>query len=711
MDSIFLRILNMSLTASYVILLVLLARLILKRAPKVFSYALWIVVLFRLICPFSFESIFSAIPQSVPTVTAPPRSYDVVFPAAGTSEWQEIIYQADHSALPQTPVWTAYDILAVIWLVGIAVLLIYSVVSLLRLRSRLVGSVKWRGNIYLADHIPSPFVLGIIRPKIYLPSTIGEDERKYIILHERTHIRRFDYIFKLLAFFALTVHWFNPLVWLAYVLHIKDMEMSCDESVMRHMDADIRQKYSASLLSFAAGRRIIAGTPLAFGESDTKSRIKNVMSYKKPALWVAVTSAILVVLICVACVSDRSPEDAVSTEKYTLNASYSLGSNGDDLSQTLFSFDAVISGAKEDIENIDAYEVLINTDHLNLLIENGPYSSNTEDDYLKITGSILFDTVGMTKEMINAAELVEGIKIIDKDKKEYVLSFKPNSKNIESTPDVEPEDIFYQLMPWDSSHELELLEFPNIKFRWSPSDLTAIEPAGERVLFSGMPIWNVYVTDLNGDALPEFCATISLGSGIVDTRIIVFDYANDAHHELADRMVYDYSLSLEDGLLFVTQSEYTGGKTLAKGELAIIDGNLTAAGIDRTIPEIDPQLVPPTTPISLPSPFYIKGLDFEVSNIAEWHWEVYQDDGGEDVDLLIVHYLPGAELIIKDPGMSDPQYAADGQPHSQWGLMYSDTSGVRIDEDIKTVSITEELTGIYSLESSLYVVKFIPYEA
>ena len=711
MDRIFLQILNMSLTASYVILLVLLARLILKRAPKVFSYALWIVVLFRLVCPFSFESMFSVIPQPVPAVTALPRSYNVVFPAAGTPEWQEVIFQADHSALPQTPVWTTHDILAIIWLVGIATLLIYSVVSLLRLRSRLVGSVKWQGNIYFADHIPSPFVLGIIRPKIYLPSTLGEDERKYIILHERTHIRRFDYIFKLLAFFALTIHWFNPLIWLAYVLHIKDMEMSCDESVMRHMDADIRQKYSASLLSFASDWRIIAGTPLAFGESDTKSRIKNVMSYKKPTLWMVITATILVVLVCVACASDPSPEEVSSKEKYILNASYSLGNKGDDLGQTLLSFDAAISGAKEDIENIDTYEILINTDYLHLLIENGPYSSNVEDDYIKITGSILFDTVGITKEMINAADLFEGIKIIDKDKNEYELPFKPNPTNIEPATDGESDNILDRLMPWENSHELELPEYPNIKFRWSPSDLTAVEPAGEQVLFSGMPIWNVYVTDLNGDALPEFCATISLGSGIIDTRVVVFDYANSAHYELADRMVYDYSLSLEDGRLFVIQSEYTGGKILAKGELAIVDGNLTASGIDRTIPEINPQLVSPSTPISLSSPFYINGLDFEVSNIVEWHWEVYQDNGGEDVDLLIVHYLPGSELSIRNPGMSDPQYAEDRQPHPQWGLIYSDTSVVLIDETVKTVSITEELAGMYSLESSLYVVKFIPYEA
>ncbi|RCX07067.1 BlaR1 peptidase M56, partial [Anaerobacterium chartisolvens] len=156
----------------------------------------------------------------------------------------------------------------------------------------------------LADHIVSPFVIGLFRPKIYLPSTLAEHEQSYIILHEQTHIRRFDHVMKIVAFAALCIHWFNPLVWIAFTLTIKDMEMSCDESVMKRLGANIREEYSALLLSLATGRKIIAGTPLAFGEGDTKSRIKNVLRYKKPALWVMLAALIVVSAICIAFASN-----------------------------------------------------------------------------------------------------------------------------------------------------------------------------------------------------------------------------------------------------------------------------------------------------------------------------------------------------------------------------------------------------------------------
>ena len=327
MDRVFLQILHMSLTASIAILFVLLARLILKSAPKVFSYALWSVVLFRLVCPFSFESVLSLVPQQIPAQPIyenyPLLNKDVSFGSAATAALEavadaangglglitiylepEIEGEMNVTFALHYEVWILFG--KYVWAFGIVALLIYSGVSLLRLRSRLVGSVKWRDNIYFADHIPSPFVLGIIRPKIYLPSALSGKEREYILLHEQTHIRRFDYIFKIAAFFALVVHWFNPLVWLAYILFIRDMEMSCDESVMRHMDTDIRGRYSASLLSLATGRKIIVGTPLAFGEGDTKSRIKNVMNYKKPTLWILVAATIIVSAVTIGSAANRA---------------------------------------------------------------------------------------------------------------------------------------------------------------------------------------------------------------------------------------------------------------------------------------------------------------------------------------------------------------------------------------------------------------------
>lgn len=294
MRDLFLTVLNMSLTASYIILVVLLARLILRKAPKIFSYALWAVVLLRLLCPFIIPSPVSAVPSSQPI---PPEMVDSpkFYIDSGVPAIDEPVndYLGGHyfEGVVRAPAGFKADFLSaagVVWVVGAVLLLGYSVVSMLRLRRRLVGWIPLEGekNVRLADHIPSPFVLGVIRPKIYLPSGLSEGERDYILLHERTHIRRGDHILRALAWLALAVHWFNPLVWLAFYLAGKDMEMSCDEAVLERMGQDIRADYSTSLLRLSQGGRLPAG-PLAFGGSGFQSRIKNVLKYKKPAFWVA----------------------------------------------------------------------------------------------------------------------------------------------------------------------------------------------------------------------------------------------------------------------------------------------------------------------------------------------------------------------------------------------------------------------------------------
>ena len=311
---------NMSVTASVAILFVLLARLLLKRAPKIFSYALWAVVLFRLLCPVSITTGFSLLglfdaPVTETTTHTTAVEYipqDVVHtPAPEVKLPVPDVNQSVNEALPQGDEQTAADPLeapaalaTLVWLAGIGVLAAYSVVSLLRLRGRLVGAVPLQSNIYLADYIESPFVMGILRPKIYLPSSLSEQEQGYIILHERHHIRRGDHIIKALSFFALCVHWFNPLVWVAFVLSAKDMEMSCDEAVVKNLGEGIRADYSASLLSLATGRRIIAGTPLAFGEGDTKGRIRNLANWKKPAFWVVLLAVIACIILAISLMTN-----------------------------------------------------------------------------------------------------------------------------------------------------------------------------------------------------------------------------------------------------------------------------------------------------------------------------------------------------------------------------------------------------------------------
>ena len=330
MENLFFIVVGMSLTGSFVILFVLLARLVLRKAPKIFSYALWAVVLFRLLCPFTRDSEFSLLPSKqmvyadgrgggtdqviqiqtgIPAVDRPVNDFLVDHPyQAG----QPVVIGGDPeenlapiiNQLGPVPDWRTVP--AVIWLAGFAVLMSYSLISLLRLRWKLVGAVPLEGekNVRLADHIPSPFVLGVFRPRIYLTSGLPEGERDYILLHERTHIRRGDHILRALAWLALAVHWFNPLVWLAFHLAGKDMEMSCDEAVLCKMGRDVRADYSTSLLRLSQGGKLPAG-PLAFGGGDPASRIRNVLSYKKPAVWVVALALAAVACTGVALATDQ----------------------------------------------------------------------------------------------------------------------------------------------------------------------------------------------------------------------------------------------------------------------------------------------------------------------------------------------------------------------------------------------------------------------
>lgn len=311
-EKIFLQILNMSFTASFVIIFVLIARLFLKKSPKVLSYALWGVVLFRLICPFSFESIFSLLPAktnpiSQDIVYAPIPTIDTGIPAINHTVNHFLPAATPAASVNPLQIWVFIG--SAVWLMGMSVLLIYSIFSLVKLQKRLKNAVHKKDNIYLAEHLDTPFVMGIIRPKIYLPASLTEREKRYILLHEQMHIRRFDHVVKIVSFFVLCLHWFNPLVWMAFFISGKDMEMSCDEAVIKQLGSDVKKEYSSSLLTLATGRRIIGGSPLAFGEGDTKGRIKNVLNYKKPAFWVVVVSVVAVICLAVGLMTNQNDEE------------------------------------------------------------------------------------------------------------------------------------------------------------------------------------------------------------------------------------------------------------------------------------------------------------------------------------------------------------------------------------------------------------------
>ena len=357
MAAIFSQILNMSMTGSVVILLVMLARLILKRSPKIFSYALWSVVLFRLLCPVAFTAPISVLDVVEPEQKETSNNTSIVtyIPATVNTQVDFIMVHPEEQQVQVETVtepeeqllMTPMHAAALVWTAGMAGMMIYSVIQYLGLRRKLVGSVKLNGNIYLADHIDTAFVVGLLQPRIYIPSGVPHKERYFILAHEQHHIRRGDHIIKLLAYLALCIHWFNPLVWLAFVLAGKDMEMSCDEAVIKRLGPDIRADYSASLLRLSTHRKILSGMPLAFGEGDTKGRVLNMAKWKKPTKWVVAICVIL--CLCVVVVCAFNPEDEKTIEELTNHTSDSpVGTGIGDLS---FTYPAGLTSEQREVEN------------------------------------------------------------------------------------------------------------------------------------------------------------------------------------------------------------------------------------------------------------------------------------------------------------------------------------------------------------------------
>ncbi len=305
MSDMFLKIVNMSLSAGWVVLAVLLLRVLLKKAPKWITVLLWGIVAIRLICPFSIESVLSLIPSAetvspdimldpAPSIdTGVPIINEVVNPIIGGSFTPDI----GESANP-LQIWI--PILSIIWVLGMVGMLLYTVVSCFQVKRRIRTAIRLRDNIYQSETVISPFVFGVVKPTIYLPLSMNEREREHVIAHEQAHICRKDHWWKPLGFTLLAVYWFNPLLWLGYVLLCRDIELACDEKVVKAFDDEQKADYSQALLSCSVSRRVIAACPIAFGEVGVKDRVKSVLHYKKPAFWIIVVSVIagIVTAVC-----------------------------------------------------------------------------------------------------------------------------------------------------------------------------------------------------------------------------------------------------------------------------------------------------------------------------------------------------------------------------------------------------------------------------
>lgn len=325
MDDVFLKLVNLSISASWLILAVLVLRVVLKKAPKWVMPLLWGVVALRLVCLFSIESALSLIPsaETIPSEIVTETREPVLYEQATL----DIVTNPTLPSAAEVPVGVSrqqaqvdFNIYSVLWLAGMAALLVHALVSAGKLKRKLATAILLRDNIYESEFVDSPFVFGVVKPNIYLPMHMDEGTAAYVIAHERAHLARRDHWWKVLGYLVLALHWFNPLVWLAYILFCRDIELACDEKVVKGLDGAARADYSQALLSCAAPGRAVAACPLAFGEGNIKTRVKSALHYKKPAFWVAAAAVLAVVIVAVCFLTNPRSERGSLVWAQKLNA-------------------------------------------------------------------------------------------------------------------------------------------------------------------------------------------------------------------------------------------------------------------------------------------------------------------------------------------------------------------------------------------------------
>ena len=561
MNELFLKIINMSISASWLVLAVLLLRLVLRKAPKWVNVLLWGIVAVRLICPFSFESALSLIPSSEtipldiemaakPTIdSGVPAINSVVNPVLSS------FAPPQHVLTSANPLQIWIPILNIIWLIGVGSLLLYTAVSYWRLCRKVDTAVRYKDNIFQSENVSSPFVLGIIKPRIYLPFNMNGQDLEHVVAHEQAHIRRRGHWWKPLGFLLLTIHWFNPLMWLAYVLLCRDIELACDEKVIKELDNEQRANYAQALVVCSVNRPMIAACPLAFGEVGVKDRVKSVMNYKKPAFWVIIIAVIACVIVAV-CFLTNPKQDS-----YTLRIVVPAGSQ----EEFVYSHEEV-STIKNSIkiwsgDGLGDTEVLLSP--VNKTIETGytatylTHGMPVEFDAEKDTWfKIGVNMQNPTNEDIIVYVEVENVEVRIVDEINSVIEWFDYLE----TPDE---------MKWDGSLEMNLTEFPDVTFRWTYGEMLAVKGSKSTSLYTGMPIWNAYFCDLTGDGLPELCSSISWGSGMIDNRVTIYDYAHGASYELYDRGYFDFTLRFNeaDGYLYVDKKKYNTDELVETGRL------------------------------------------------------------------------------------------------------------------------------------------------
>lgn len=574
MSDLFLKIVNMSISASWLVVAVLILRLVLKKAPKWVNVLLWGIVAVRLICPFSFKSALSLIPsaETFPEKVISGPSFDI---QTGITPIDNRIndYLGDRYfegvTVPANNGNNIMTILTIVWIIGILLLGAYTIISYRRLHREIDTAVHYRDNIFQSENVSSPFVLGLIKPRIYLPFKLDGQNLEHVVAHEQAHIHRKDHWWKPLGFLLLTIYWFNPLMWLAYVLLCRDIELACDEKVIKELGNEQRADYTQALVACSVNRRMIAACPLAFGEVGVKERVKSVMNYKKPAFWVIILAVIACVIVAV-CFLTNPKQD-----RYTLRIVVPAGSQ-----EEFVYTDEEVSTVRNSIkiwsgDGLGDTEVLLfpvnktaETGYTATYLTHGmPVEFDAEKDtWFKIGVNMQ----NPTNEDIIVYVEVENVEVRIADEINSVIEWFDYLEN--------PDE-----MKWDGSLEIGLTEFPDVTFRWTSGEMLAVKDGESTSLYTGMPIWNTYFCDLSGDGLPELCSSISWGSGMIDNRVIIYDYANGVSYELSDRGYFDFTLRQDhqDGRLYVDKTKYNTDELVETGRLVFKNNCLQIEGFSN----------------------------------------------------------------------------------------------------------------------------------
>jgi len=385
METLFLKLVNMSITASWLVLAIIAVRLVFKKAPKWILCLLWALVAFRLICPFSIESAMSLIPTAEPLpqeiiYTAEPQIHSgvPVIDHAVNPMLESSMTPAELTSANPTQIWSF--ILSQVWILGMVLMFAYTVVSYLLLKRKVATAIPLEKGIKQSEYVDSPFVLGIIRPIIYLPFDMAEEDMAYVIAHEKAHIHRRDHWWKPFGFLLLSIYWFNPVLWVAYILLCRDIEAACDEKVIKDMEKDERRAYSTALLNCSIHRRRIAACPLAFGETGVKARVKSVMNYKKPAFWVILITLVVSIIVAVCFLTNPKNEEE-DTSGYDLIETVTSQNGYSILSQERTKINLVIEKSKlpEDCYTLKGHSFEV--------MEVNPYQTFADNKlYLKHVG-------------------------------------------------------------------------------------------------------------------------------------------------------------------------------------------------------------------------------------------------------------------------------------------------------------------------------------